>query len=40
VRTEFVSTRDYSNLWKIRTVLNQGEAAEMIMEADCRDYIN
>jgi hypothetical protein len=39
VRTEFISTKNYENLWKVRTVMNQGES-EMILEADCRNYIN
>ena len=36
VQTEFVSTKDYKQLWKLRTTLTQGNGM-IEMEADCRD---
>lgn len=38
VKNEFVSTTDYQTLWKLRTRISQG-GSEMVMEADCRDYL-
>lgn len=39
VKTEFVSTEDYSDLWKLRTTLSQ-TGLEMVMEADCEGYLD
>ena len=38
VKNEFISTTDYTTLWKLRTRISQG-GSEMVMEADCRDYL-
>jgi hypothetical protein len=38
VKHEFVSTKDYKTLWKLRTTLSQG-GEEIDFEADCRDYL-
>lgn len=39
VKTEFVSTENYQDLWKLRTTLRQA-GNEMIMEADCEGYLD
>lgn len=39
VFNEFVSDKSYMNFWKLRTTLSQG-SDEIIMEADCRDYLS
>ena len=38
VKTEFVSTADYADLWMMRTRLTQ-DGREMVQEADCRYYL-
>ena len=39
VKTEFISTANYYDLWKLRTRIYQG-SNEIVLEADCRDYLN
>lgn len=39
VLNEFISTKDYSKLWKLKTTLKQ-DGREIEMEADCRDYLD
>ena len=39
VKTEFISTTDYQDLWKLRTILTQGNN-EIVMEARCEDYLS
>lgn len=38
VKTEFVSTANYADLWMLRTRISQA-GREMVLEADCRDYL-
>ena len=38
VKTEFVTTSDYSEFWKLRTRITQ-DGREMMMEADCRNSL-
>ena len=38
VKTEFVSTANYADLWMLRTRISQN-GREMVLEADCRDYL-
>jgi len=39
VKTEFISTANYIDLWMLRTRIYQG-SNEIVLEADCRDYLN
>lgn len=39
MKHEFVSTKDYKSLWKLRTILSQG-GNKIDFEADCREYLD
>ena len=38
VKTEFISTSNYLDFWKLRTRISQG-GQEIVMEAPCQDYL-
>jgi len=38
VKNEYVSTTDYANFWKLRTIISQ-EDRQIVMEKDCREYL-
>lgn len=38
VKNEYVSTTDYANFWKLRTIISQDDR-QIVMEKDCRDYL-
>ena len=40
VQTDFVTENDYSEVWKVRTTIRQGEETnDIVMEAECKEYL-